>query len=100
MRWLEQLFARRRRYNELSESIQEHLDEKIADLMDRGMPREEAERTARCEFGNVTLIEQRSREVWQWPRLESLLADLRFGLRQFRKAPGFAFTAILVVALG
>jgi macrolide transport system ATP-binding/permease protein len=100
MRWLEQLFARRRRYNELSESIQEHLDEKIADLMDRGMPREEAERTARCEFGNVTLIEQRSREVWQWPTLESILADLRFGLRQFRKAPGFAITAIIVVALG
>ncbi len=100
MRWLELLFARRRRYNELSQSIQEHLEEKIADLMDRGMTREEAERTARREFGNVTLIEQRSREVWQWPTLESILADLRFGLRQFRKAPGFAVTAILVVALG
>ena len=100
MRWVEQLFARRRRYNELFESIQEHLEEKIADLVDRGMTREEAERTARREFGNVTLIEQRSREVWQWPTLESILADLRFGLRQFRKAPGFAVTAILVVALG
>src|SRR5271168_311454 len=100
MRWLEQLFGRRRRYNELSQSIQEHLDEKIADLMDRDMTRDQAERAARREFGNVTLIEQRSREVWQWPTLESILADLRFGLRQFRKAPGFAITAILVVALG
>jgi macrolide transport system ATP-binding/permease protein len=100
MRWVEQLFARRRHYDELSQSIQEHLDEKIADLIDRGMPREEAERTARREFGNVTLIEERGREVWQWPTLESILADLRFGLRQFRKAPGFAITAILVVALG
>ena len=90
MRWVEQLFARRRRYDELSQSIQEHLEEKIADLVDRGMTREEAERTARGEFGNLTLIEQRSREVWQWPTLESILADLRFGLRQFRKAPGFA----------
>ena len=100
MGWVEQLFARRRCYNELSQSIQEHLEEKIADLMDRGMTREEAERTTRREFGNVTLIEQRGREVWQWSRLESILADLRFGLRQFRKAPGFAVTAILVVALG
>jgi macrolide transport system ATP-binding/permease protein len=100
MRWVEQLFARRRRFDELSQSIQEHLDEKIADLMDRGMPREEAERTARREFGNVRLIEQRSREVWQWPTLESIFADLRFALRQFRKAPGFTVTAILVVALG
>ncbi len=54
MIWLKQLFTRRRRYDELSETIREHLDEKIADLMDRGMTREQAERAARREFGNVT----------------------------------------------
>jgi hypothetical protein len=70
MNRLTQLFTRRRRYDELSETIREHLAEKIADLMDRGMSLEEAERTARREFGNVTLIEQRSREVWSWPTLE------------------------------
>ena len=64
----EHLFSRRRHYNELSESIREHLDEKIADLMDRGMARENAEQTARREFGNVARIEERGREVWQWPR--------------------------------
>ena len=37
MHWLNQLFTRRHRYNELSASIREHLDEKIADLIDRGM---------------------------------------------------------------
>jgi macrolide transport system ATP-binding/permease protein len=100
MGWVQQLFTRRRRYDELSQSIQEHLEEKIADLVDSDMPLAEAERTARREFGNVTLVEQHSREVWQWPTLESILADLRFALRQFRKAPGFAVTAILVVALG
>ena len=46
MGWLRQLFSRRRRYEELSESIREHLDEKTADLMDRGMTRDEAERAA------------------------------------------------------
>jgi hypothetical protein len=50
MSWLKHLFTRRRRYDELSETIREHLDEKIADLTDRGMTREEAERTARREF--------------------------------------------------
>jgi hypothetical protein len=34
MKWPNQLFSRRRRYDELSESIREHLDGKIADLMD------------------------------------------------------------------
>jgi hypothetical protein len=58
MNWLKQLFIRHRRHDELSASIREHLDEKIADLVDRGMTREKAERTARREFGNVTLIEE------------------------------------------
>ena len=33
MGWISQLFSRRRRYDELSQSIREHLDEKIADLV-------------------------------------------------------------------
>jgi hypothetical protein len=35
------------------------------------MSREEADNTARHELGSVTLIEERSREVWQWPTLEN-----------------------------
>jgi len=46
------------------------------------------------------LIEQRSREVWQWPAAESLLADLKFALRRLRKSPGFAITVLLTMAIG
>jgi hypothetical protein len=100
MNWLKQLHSRGRRYQELSESIREHLDEKIADLMDRGLTREQAEHTARREFGNVTRIEERSREVWQWPRVENIWADVRFAFRQFGRNRGFAITVILTIALG
>jgi predicted permease len=100
MGWLKQLFTRRRRYDELSESIREHLDEKIADLMDRGMTQDQAVATARREFGDVTRIEERSREVWQWPKLESVWADLIYALRRLRKSPGFTITAILMLAFG
>jgi hypothetical protein len=100
MGWLKQLLSRRRRYDELSESIREHLDEKIADLMDRGMPQKQAENAARREFGNVTLIEQRSREVWQWPGLESVWTDVRYALRRLWKSPGFTAMAVLMLAFG
>jgi len=100
MGWLQQLFSRHRRYDELSESIREHIDEKVADLMDRGMTREQAERNARIDFGNMARIEERSREVWQWPTVESIWADIRFALRQLWKTPAFAITAILTLALG
>jgi predicted permease len=100
MRWLKSMFSRRRRYDELSETIREHLDEKIADLMDRGMTREQAERTARREFGNVARIEERSREVWQWSTLGSIWADLKYAIRQLFKSPAFATTSVLILALG
>lgn len=100
MNWLKQVFSRRRRYEELSESIREHLDEKIADLMDRGMAREQAESAARHEFGNVTRIEERSREVWQWPKLENFWTDIQLAFRQFSRNRSFTITVILTVALG
>lgn len=100
MGWLQRLWSCRQRYDELSATIREHLDEKIADLMDRGITRDEAEQTARREFGNVTRIEERSREVWQWPAIETLLADIKLSLRRLRNSPGFAMTVILTLAIG
>ena len=99
MGWLKQILSRRQRYNELAESVQEHLEEKIEDLMEAGLSREEATRTAHREFGNVTLIEERSREVWQWPRLESVLSDVKYAARQLWRSPGFTLTVVLTLAL-
>jgi predicted permease len=100
MQWLSQLFSRNHRYNDLSASIREHIEERTEELVEDGMPRLQAQQTAQREFGNVTLIQERSREVWQWATLESIAADLKLVLRRLRKSPGFAITVLLTLAIG
>jgi predicted permease len=100
MTWLKQLFSRSRLYGDLSEEIQEHLEEKIEELVANGMSRKEASAAARREFGNVRLTEEDSRAVWRWAAIEDLFMDVRFGVRMLRKNPGFAAVTIVTLALG
>jgi hypothetical protein len=100
MNWIKQLFFRRGLYRDLSEEMREHLDEKIEELVAGGASREEATRAAYREFGNIALIEERSREVWQWPSLENFLMDVRYGVRQLRRNLGFTVAAVLTLGLG
>jgi len=80
---------RNRRYDDLAVSIQEHLAERTDELMEDGMSREEAAQKARREFGNVTVITERSREAWQWPTVESIWADVKHACLRLRKSPGW-----------
>lgn len=100
MNWLKRLFSRHRFYGDLSEEIQAHLEEKVEELVVRGMSVPEATAAARREFGNVTRIQEDSREVWQWPSLEDFFSDVHHGLRMLRKNPGFTAVAVLTLALG
>ena len=101
MSWLDRIFRRQRLYDELSEELREHIEEKTEQLMRlEGLSRSEARQAALRAFGNFTLLEERSRSVWQWPTLESILADLRLILRRLRRNPGFAATLLLTLAIG
>jgi hypothetical protein len=95
-----QMFRRKKLYEDLNEEIEQHIAERADELVAEGMSREEAKAAARRSFGNVARVEEQGREAWQWPRLESGLADVRFALRKLRHAPGFAATAIATLALG
>ena len=75
MDWIPQIFRRRKIYNDLSEEIRLHMEERTEQLMREGMSPKEAKQAAHLAFGNRTVVEERSREVWQWPTLESIVAD-------------------------
>src|ERR1700739_5034465 len=99
MRGLMRTVGRQRRYDDVSVSIREHLEERTEELMEEGLPRQQAEQQAKREFGNAALIEERSREAWQWQRIETFLSDVRFALRRLGRAPGFAATVLLTLAI-
>ncbi|HEY1904241.1 MAG TPA: ABC transporter permease [Terracidiphilus sp.] len=100
MKWLPGIFRRRHLYNDLAEEMRLHLEERTEQLMCEGMSRTEAEQAARRAFGNRTVLEERSREVWQWSTFESIGADLHHALRRLGRSPGFTLAALLIIGLG
>lgn len=99
MNWIPRIFRRRKLFADLSEEMRLHFEERVEHLINEGLSPQEAQRRAHIAFGNLALVEERSREVWLWPTLESIWADVRLALRQLHHSPGFAFAAIATLAL-
>ena len=107
MRWpdkfsirLQMLFRRGRATQRLDAELRFHLDRQIAENLRSGMSPAEARTEALRSFGNPALLRDQAHDTWSWLWLERVMRDLRYAIRQLRKSPAYALTAVCMLALG
>ncbi len=100
MRFWHWILRRNDEDRELDEELRFHLAEETRLRMDRGETASSARSAARRDFGNITLAQEVSRQMWGWTAVERAVQDLRFSARMLVKNGGFTVLALTALALG
>src|SRR6266568_4376229 len=98
--WVRAMLRRSRMEREMDAEMRFHMEAYAEDLMQSGVPRQEALRRARLEFGGIERAKEECREARGVNVVESFVQDLRYGLRMLRKSSTFTLTVVLTLAIG
>src|SRR5688572_30371858 len=94
------LFRSERLSDDINRELSFHLRERVEELVEGGMSERQAMFEARRQFGNPSFEAEATRDsdVIEW--LDSVMADVRYGIRALVRSPVFATVAIASLALG
>jgi predicted permease len=99
-RRISNLFSRARVDREIEAELKSHIEMRIECSIAEGMSPAEARRNALLRFGNPAVMKEKTVAEDAALSVENLSADVRYALRQLMRNRGFAFIAILTLALG
>jgi hypothetical protein len=94
------MFRHARMEDEMDEELRAHLRARGDDLECSGLPRAAAERRARLAFGGYERFKEECRDAIGVRLIETLVQDLRYGIRMLRRSLGFTTVIVITMALG
>ena len=94
------LFQKSHADQELSSELQFHLQRQVEENIAAGMTATDARLAALKELGGIEQIKEECRDARGTQGFETLLQDLRFGARTFRRRPGFTLCVLMILAFG